>query len=76
MVFIKINAVIFLGGEEGGNGESRIYWRHVSFEIGIGYEGGGAERQAVGYAVFILGSVGARDVNLGILSVKVQGRKH
>lgn len=45
MVFIKINAVIFLGGEEGGNGESRIYWRHVSFEIGISYEGEGVERQ-------------------------------
>lgn len=31
---------------------------------------------AVGDAVSTLGLIGARDVNLGILSVRVQGRTH
>lgn len=42
---MKINAVRFLGGEEGGNGESRMYLGHMGFAIGISYEGEGAERQ-------------------------------
>ena len=55
-------------------GNQECIW-DVRFEICISYEGGGTEK-AVGYALLISGLIVAGDVNLGIVSVKVQGRKH
>lgn len=64
----------FVGEKEDELVGNREYIWDISFEICISHEGGGTK--AFGCALLISGLIGtAGDLNLGIVSVKVQCRK-